>query len=88
MSSVRELSWDRAEGRGSMKQLNTGYYHDWSTLKHGSKLWTGPPTLVREEVSFFCRWQLDAEASISMLVTCRTSAGCGCRTNRPCIRLT
>lgn len=30
--------------------MNKGYYEDWNNLKHGTKLWMGPPTLIREEV--------------------------------------
>lgn len=35
----------------SIAEVSKGYYHDWATLRHnGNKLWTGPPSLIREEV--------------------------------------
>jgi len=34
-----------------LKEIEKGYYHDFATLrKNGSKLWTGPPTLIKEDV--------------------------------------
>ncbi|KAG0144160.1 hypothetical protein CROQUDRAFT_65335 [Cronartium quercuum f. sp. fusiforme G11] len=42
------------ERKHIISEVSKGYYHDWATLRHnGNKLWTAPPSLIREERSLF-----------------------------------
>ncbi|EGG06757.1 uncharacterized protein MELLADRAFT_48252 [Melampsora larici-populina 98AG31] len=42
------------ERKHIISEVSKGYYHDWATLRHnGNKLWTAPPSLIREERSLY-----------------------------------